>query len=157
MENDPTCGEIMKLSYEVRRVPPDWVHPVDSQGKLTPLYNQAHVIAVLEWDLNCAKWLRGWRPEKWTGQQGSDIHCFEGCFGKRPQPEQYMPDWIPDWMAGKPTWYMLYKTSGTPYSPVLEHSWDLTQWINDNRAVALSDVNDEQWGELSSLIRRQSK
>lgn len=87
---------------EVRRVPAEWRHPRDQQGRLIPLRAGDFAAALAEWEDG-------------------------GAVGARPLPEQFMPTWPP----AACTHLQLYETNsaGTPLSPPLPSARDLARWL----------------------------
>lgn len=132
------------MGREVRRVPPDWKHP-EGQS-LFDGYNQR----VERWDRERAKWDEGMvynygfmyhgEPNEWKPKSDAALKCagFEEWDGKRPRPEDYMPDWP----AEERTHYQMYETcsEGSPISPVMESPEALARWLADNEASAFGGM-----------------
>jgi len=126
------------MGREVRRVPKDWVHPVDASGKPIPMekyfpYNEEEIKEGLE---------DGW---------------LEDC------PPHYGVEVMPDWPEEERTHYQMYEctTEGTPISPVMEDPEELARWLADTGASAFAGMpaTYEQWlatvcaGSAPSMVK----
>lgn len=117
------------MGYELRAVPRDWVHP---EGKA--LYAGHEYRPWLErWELNKAKWDDGLieSPDGsgWDIRSRADCDIdttFEEWFGEKPDPANYMPDWLPE-DAPCLQWYEAV-SEGTPISPVFETEAEAEMW-----------------------------
>lgn len=112
------------MSREVRRVPRDWKHPKDPNGRYVPLLAEFN-----------------YTPEE------IEEGLTDGWLNK------YMPDYgiavMPTFADADATFYMMYETcsEGTPISPAVESEGDLAQWLADNNASWFGDIRAtaEQW------------
>lgn len=105
------------MGREVRRVPPDWQHPVegkypDGSPRYVPLFDGADY----ERHARMAK---------------------DGSLGKvyeLPHKDDFMPIWTPE----EATHYMMYETcsEGTPISPAFATPEELAHWLADTGASA---------------------
>lgn len=145
------------MGREVRRVPPEWVHPESPDGGYIPLFDNLSA-ALARWHQECAQWQRGYTscyPEGWDLKSESEI--AQGCAdfaewsGECPDPADYMPDWPREVR----THLQMYETcsEGTPISPVMKSPEELARWLADNNASAFGNMGAsyEQW---LSIIKR---
>jgi len=137
------------MGREVRMVPSDWEHPKQN-GSYIPLYGGLHSTRVQEWDREAEMWKNGkcknWVNGEWVDIDAENVNLpFEEWSGKRPQKEDYMPEWSP----GECTYLMMYETctEGTPISPAFETPEELARWPVDNDASPFADMTAtyEQW------------
>lgn len=118
------------MSREVRRVPKDWEHPRDQNGKFIPMhqkfpYNENEIREGIR---------DGWLID---------------------EPPFYGIDVMPQWPEEEKTHWQMYETTseGRPISPVMETPEDLARWLADTKASAFADrtATYEEW---LSTIRR---
>lgn len=144
------------MGRELRRVPANWEHPKDSNGRYIPLYGGSWRESVTNWDINAAQWDKGLRKDFGTGTwvpvdpKYRDLSYAEWD-GDRPD----MGDYMPDWTESERTHFQMYEdtTEGTPISPVMETPEKLARWLADSGASAFGDstATYEQW--LSTIKR----
>lgn len=142
------------MGREVRRVPADWQHPKNDVpdhrlGMMVSRYKPLHPgedyqPRVDEWDDECAKWKKGWRPD-YCDDAESRAMTYEQWSGQRPHRDDYMPDWPVE----QRTHYMMYETTseGTPKSPAFATPEELARWLADTGASSFADMTAtyEQW------------
>ena len=143
------------MGREVRRVPANWQHPKNSSGHYIPLFGRSYSEALSEWDIFEAQWEQGFCDDHNGGWEPKEaLHnamSFVDWFGRRPDEENYMPDWPED---QRTHWQMYEDTSeGTPISPVMETPEELAHWLEDNQASAFGSMTAtyDQW--LSTIKR----
>jgi len=137
------------MNREVRRVPVNWEHPRDANGRYIPLlddftrYLSYWKEAKKKWDEGFFKILMD--QEEWRPKERYMNGSWEEREGPCPKQENYMPDWTEE----ERTHYQMYETTseGTPISPVMETPEDLARWLADNHASAFADITAtyEQW------------
>lgn len=133
------------MSREVRKVPADWQHPTDGfypggRIRYVPLLDGREFAAdSADWDASKAAWEQ---KEKHKGHEVS----FEECYGSRPAPEHYMPQWS----DAQRTHFMMYKTTteGTPCSPAFATIEELAAWLADNEVSIFADETADYDGWL---------
>jgi len=98
---------IATMSREIRRVAPDWQHPMTGGASQRDSYKPL---------------LDGYAEDKASFEADPEDRDDE-----RPDPSKYMPDWTPE----EATAYQVYETSseGTPVSPVLPDRDALIHWL----------------------------
>ncbi len=140
------------MGREVRRVPANWEHPKNADGRYIPLHCGGFSERIAEWDKGAEMWSQGKRLD--YSQDGEVYRDIESKYsetsyaefdGKRPVESDYMPDW-PE--SERTHWQMYESTSeGTPISPVMETPEQLAHWLADNNASAFGDMTAtyEQW------------
>jgi hypothetical protein len=125
------------MGREVRRVPANWKHPVDTKGELIPLLLGPYSKSLAEWIEGNKKWDEGlvsdWRGG-WKAKPEGAGDSFIEWHGEKPVPEDYMPEWAESEM----THLMMYETctEGTPISPPCADKHTLAHWLADNGASA---------------------
>lgn len=132
------------MGHEVRRVPKNWQHPTRSDGRgFKPLFEGPFAARAAEWDAGKAKWDRGEFPD--YADEDSKKLSYEEWNGRRPNPEDYMPDWP----EKERTHFMMYESTseGTPISPAFETPEELARWLVDNEtnAFAGQTASYESW------------
>lgn len=120
------------MGREVRRVPPDWKHPISSkygEEKGEPLH-EGYNVALAEFEAMYKK---------------EGLQKALDWFGVAPNKDDYMPEW-PDEAR---THYQMYENTseGTPISPVMPDPESLARWLADNNASSFgsSTATYEQW------------
>lgn len=118
------------MGREVRRVPADWVHPMEN-GRYKPMYPGK------DYQPSADEWLAAFRS-------GGLQAAIENC-GMPPDVEDYMPYWP----ESDCTHYMMYEdtSEGTPISPAFATPEELARWLADNGASSFgsSTATYEQW------------
>jgi hypothetical protein len=112
------------MGREVRRVPKDWVHPVDEKGRLIPMREKFPYI-----EEEIEEGLRdGWLVD---------------------EPPHYGVKLMPDWPKEERTHLQMYEctTEGTPISPVMETPEALAEWLANDEANAGASMTAtyERW------------
>jgi len=143
------------MGREVRRVPADWQHPKDEQGRYIPLLGRSFSKDTAEWNEGKELWEQGKRRHFCDGtivpRSPEHTGTWEEWEGPAPQAERYMPDWPEE---RRTHWQMYEDTSeGTPISPVFATPEELARWLADNRASAFANMTAtyEQW--LATRLR----
>lgn len=143
------------MGREVRRVPPDWQHPKDADGRFIPLLGQDYDHAVREWEeRDLPRWLQ--EAELWAvglvrtgGVIKTVAHVAEEAkalapYRQLPDPPHYVwwagdvparprrEDYMPSWPDAACTHYMVYETvsEGTPVSSVFSSEEAAEQWMD---------------------------
>jgi len=100
------------MGREIRKVPPNWSHPKQSDGQYIPLHDKTFKEAAAEWKKGFFAWERGERPEYCSGDSRNEEYWQWD--GNPPDPESYRPEY-----TAEPTWFQVYETvsEGTPCSP----------------------------------------
>lgn len=131
------------MGREVRRVPKDWQHPHDSEGRLQPL-SLGFKEYVEEWNQAAVLWANGEHPDQIESSAAERVLYGEMAFAEwdpRPNPQDFMPDWP----ESERTHYQMYETvtEGTPVSPVMNSPEELARWlvVNEHHCSATY----EQW------------
>lgn len=112
------------MGREIRRVPPNWEHPRDSEGHHIALLDQDYRTAAHEWHRNFLAW-DAHTHEDWA-KHGSDYpHYWEWAGGP---PEE---DWYRPCFTEEATCFQVYEnvSEGTPTSPVFTNRRQLVEWL----------------------------
>lgn len=126
------------MGRELRRVTPDWDHPLDSAGRPRPLYNGSYAEAAREYEAEAAAYV-----------QGPDMPAtYAEWDGDPPKPDDYMyPGEAPD--PATLTHVQMYEdtSEGTPISPVFATIEELARWLADSGASAFGYMTAtyEEW------------
>lgn len=156
------AAHLLGRSFELRRVPLGYEHPVGSSGRFIPLFNgDRYLSALRKWRDGFALWQRG-QCEISGGAVVSFSEAFgtttpscryEDRAGIEPEPERYTPsiDLVP-FVPGVATYETL--TEGTPLSPIFTRLEPLCAWLashrpqeNMDRALWMQALLPE-WNEL---------
>ena len=137
------------MGREVRRVPADWSHPKNDDGKFTPMYGGSFAKSLAKWSEGNAKWAEGLRDDHNGGWKPRDADdgpmTFEEWEGARPVFEDYMPEFD----SGTATHFMMYEdtTEGTPISPAFSTPEELARWLADSGASSFGSMTAtyNQW------------
>lgn len=115
------------MGREVRRVPPNWEHPKNSEGHLQPFHDRDYETAMSTWISNHNLWLEGKHPSQVEHpEETKEYKYFAQWDGNAPDVEYYRPKW-----EVEPTWYQLYETvsEGTPVSPAFATPEELIEHL----------------------------
>jgi hypothetical protein len=130
------------MGREVRKVPPTWEHPENK-----PLRGRSFEEDAEKWDIqkiawDCGLYLSNGELKR---RDSSMPDSFDDWDGKRPEKEDYMPNWP----ESERTHYQMYETTtlGTPISPPMPTIDSLAHWLADNNASAAADFTCtyEEW------------
>jgi hypothetical protein len=119
------------MGREIRRVPPNWQHPVNEpckhymsapQHRCPPgrcfdsMYDEAYEDAADEWLKECCEF----KPNE-------DAKYYWDWNGNPPDKAHYRPRW----REGEATWYQVYETvsEGTPVSPPFATRDELVEYL----------------------------
>lgn len=144
------------MGREIRKVPPDWEHPIATSancsnsreyGHPLPLYDKSFREAADEWIDGFTGWLEAGRPVL------SEYSTYWWQYhGDPPSQESYRErEWTPD----EATAFQIYETvsEGTPVSPVFETEDDLVAWVmaewGHSEVAARKFV---EWGSVPSMM-----
>lgn len=137
------------MGREVRRVPADWQHPKESNGRYRPLHGGSFSKSAKEWEEAAAKWTEGLRDDYqggWKPLEGHEPKTYAEWAGERPVETDYMPDWP----EAERTHYMMYEdtSEGTPISPAFETAEKLARWLTDTGASSFGTMTATYEGWL---------
>lgn len=123
------------MGRTIRRVPKDWEHPTDENGRYIPLLEGPYSQRLEGWLEGKEQWDRGFRKGYSTGEYipKEDKHknmSYREWNGKCPDKADYMPEWEEE----EKTHIQMYEdtSEGTPISPVMETPEELAHWLADN-------------------------
>lgn len=125
------------MGRTVRRVPKDWEHPKDENGKYIPLLEGPYSERLEDWLEGKQQWDKGfrkdWRSEEYIPIGNEDKNtAYRDWDGECPDKTDYMPEWAEE----DKTHYQMYEdtSEGTPISPVMESPEELARWLANNEA-----------------------
>lgn len=142
------------MGREIRRVPPNWEHPV-KRCEHSPwsggcdyakrnggmchkqLFDEPFGPAMDEWYANWKKWEAGTHED--IDEDNRGMSYWEWTGGP-PDPEYYRPAW----KEGEATWYQVYQTvgEGSPVTPPFATKQELVDYL-----VANGDFWDQERGD----------
>lgn len=137
------------MGREIRRVPPNWLHPTYDEnnarsqrdiGKFIPMFDQTFEDAVAEWK----KGFLAWEAKK--------HECYI------PEMEYWEWDSPPNRECYRPrftqpaTWYQIYETvsEGTPCSPPLKTKDELVNYL-----MTEGGLDRDEYPDLFPLLTRE--
>ena len=147
------------MGKEIRRVPPNWEHPLKYESHkdlppyerhYQPMYDRTYGDAIKEWIAWRESWLKGEHPDQirkandveFNKNYPPDDYGYLAWFWSPPDPEYYRPPF-----EEEPTWYQVYQTvsEGTPVTPPFATKEELVDYLVEHgdywhqRSVAQSD------------------
>jgi hypothetical protein len=139
------------MGREVRRVPANWQHPKNANGRYIPLFEGSdYAPRLARWDEGNTQWTKGFKKDwiggGWKPLDGTEASStYEEWAGERPNAADYMPAWN----DAEATHFMMYEdtSEGTPISPAFATPEELARWLVDNNASAFADMTApyESW------------
>jgi hypothetical protein len=119
------------MGREVRRVPPNWIHPViqyfsqdpNSKRCYFPMYEESYEVA-------CEEWIKGFEEWKKNKREKHFYHENEYYWdwnGMPPDRQHYNTYYTKE----QATWYQVYETvsEGTPLTPPFETQQELVDYL----------------------------
>lgn len=127
------------MAWEIRRVPSDWKHPKESDGRYDQnLRRQSFDEALSKWDEGYEKWKRGfvydYADKKWIPKgEYYRGRLYKDYAGLRPVESERSLH-MPHWTEAEKTHYQMYQnvTEGTPESPVFASLEELYKWCKED-------------------------
>ena len=112
------------MGREIRRVPPNWEHPKDSNGKYIPLYDHDYETAAKQWLKELLEWEAGDHEAR---ERNKEFCRYYWEYQGPPREEECRPKF-----AAEPTWFQVYETvtEGTPVSPPFETPEALAHYLS---------------------------
>jgi hypothetical protein len=150
------------MGKAARRVPAQWQHPKDENGRYLPLRDGTqYERRARAWDDEEKKWREGLRRDEITGPwKPIEVRfrsmTYAECNGPRPDPKNYTPQWSPS----ECTHWQYYEevTDGTPISPVCGSAEELAHWLFEHdRGVTLDgkSLRPSTYREILAGILRE--
>jgi len=150
------------MGREIRKVIPNWKHPIRSNGSYQPLYDESYIESINEWIKDHLLWEKGEHPDQ------KDVDCkryehFAEWGGNPTDIEYFRPNWKEDEM----TWIQVYETvsEGTPVTPPFQTKDELINYLIENgdfldqrrRKEGVSLVSCDPWTkeQAESFIHRK--
>jgi hypothetical protein len=124
------------MGREIRRVPPDWQHPLKNNRNYQPVRDMVYEDALLDWESE--------RPSP------GDNDALLEWNDSRPNPEYYRHQ---RWTSQEATAYQIYETisEGTPISPVFQTEEELIKYlVEDGRGMGIG-------GECFKMTETEAK
>lgn len=121
------------MGREIRRVPPNWEHPVYTEndahrsnlvGQLRPCIDQDYDSAAAEWIDGFNQWQQGKHKAQLKGWVASLKYFWE--YDSVPDADVCRPKFTEE-----PTWFQMYETvtEGTPCTPPFATKAELVDWL----------------------------
>ena len=113
------------MGREIRRVPPNWVHPKDDSGVDQPMFDMTFMDAAKQWKEDFAAWERGERSSYFEERDGEPYEFWE--YNENPPNRKYYRPWADQ----EATWFQLWQTvsEGSPVSPPFATMEELIQHL----------------------------
>ena len=130
------------MGREIRRVPPNWEHPLTSAadvrehglpawraGEYWPMFDETFDEAADEWEGGLQAWIARVHPDQIKDPDWTKTRRYWESAGGPPDRTYYRPAFI-----AEPTWYQVYETvsEGTPVSPPFETPEELVDYLAAN-------------------------
>lgn len=102
------------MGKEIRKVPPNWEHPKDSNGNYRPLMAEGYEEAMSLWIKNHLLWLHGSHPDQLNGK-GAQTEYYAQWVGDPPRIDLH-----PKYRSTDCTHYQVYDNTseGAPITPI---------------------------------------
>lgn len=137
------------MGREIRRVPPNWKHPIAEYCKhrptctktcYKPMYEKSYDEACKEWIDEFQKWQNGERPDYYV--EGENSKYFWDFHGMPPEQEYYNTFYKKE----DATWYQVYQTvsEGTPVTPPFETQQELIDYLVEHGTFWNEKLTREQ-------------
>ena len=152
------------MGREIRRVPANWEHPKDDDGKYKPLLDEDFETKAREWLDNCIAWDNGTHED--AVEHKNDCPFF-WQWGGDPPDENYCR---PRFESAE--WYQVYETvsEGTPVTPPFATKQELVNYLVQhgdfwdqrrgqggwNREAAMQFV-EREWAPSGMLVTSAGK
>ena len=116
------------MGREIRRVPPAWEHPKDSEGEYQPIADESYEEAMDEWIEAHRQWLRGEHPDQLLGL-GAEYQFYAEWDGGPPAVDL---SWRERWTEGEATHWVMYEnvSEGTPLTPAFATREELVHFLS---------------------------
>ena len=123
------------MGREIRKVPPNWQHPVketydpfrrETVQRKQPMYDRTFDDAAAEWKSELAKWEAGERPDYFDpADYPNGIEYWEWD-SRPPDREYYRP-----WADADAKWFQVWETvsEGTPVTPPFATQAELIDYL----------------------------
>lgn len=115
------------MSKEIRRVPKDWQHPKDEDGRYRPMVDEEYETAAQEWIDGVLAWADGTHEDLIDKPELKEKYpFFWGRHGGPPDSRFYRPKF-----DGEPVCHQIYESvsEGTPFSPVFGTLDEMKEWL----------------------------
>lgn len=126
---------IDEYRYEVRRVPSNWVHPVDGIGKYILLSNYDDDLKQNLLTKCMEDFQNKWKDDQLLSK--SILYEFRESLLIKKR-EEILKAMMPNWPEDQKTHLMMYKVingSGFPISPIFEFAYELAVWLEENYVI----------------------
>lgn len=116
------------MGREIRKVPKNWNHPKNEEGRFIPLDDQSFDEAFAEWQEGLKKWIAGEDPHADKYGYPKTAAGWTRWRGQSPDPETYREA---TWTEEEACCFQMYEnvSEGTPVSPVFESLKGLEDWL----------------------------
>ena len=139
------------MGRELRKVPANWEHPKNDNGKYKPMYDEFYGDAFAEWLKNHNEWINGTHSDLIERPELKDKYPFYAMWsGNAPDVEYYQTK---KYSEEELTHIQLYQTTseGSPISPVFkaDELEKLCEWASENATTfANFKTTKEQWMKM---------
>lgn len=121
------------MGREIRRVPPNWEHPMNDNGAYRPMFDKSATDAFNSWFAEFVEFKKKELDEvcaEYSYDRNDPYSAFCDYNGYPPNSEYYRPAWDED----TATWWQVYETvsEGTPVTPPFETPEELIDYLVEN-------------------------
>lgn len=134
------------MGREIRRVPDNWEHPKNEDGRYHPMFDDDFESALKEWLDGYELWKKGEHPDQTADWIEENMPYWEWA-GAPPDPDYYHPKFE------NADWYQVYETvsEGTPVTPPFPTKEELVNYLTQH-----GDFWD-QWRGLGGWSRENAE
>lgn len=140
------------MGRELRRVPENWEHPKDENGRYIPMFNIYYGDVLKEWLEGNEKWENGTHPDLACNPELKEEYPFYAMWDSFPDPKHFQ---IKKYSEEELTHIQLYENTsqGTPKSPIFpkEDLDKLCEYAAENCTVfGYRKTTKEEWKRMLS-------
>lgn len=145
---------LINMGRQLRKVPKNWEHPKDKNGKYIPMYNIYYGDVLKEWLENHEKWEKDAHPDLIKNPALKENYSFYAMWEPFPDPNHYLTK---KYTENELTHIQLYETTseGTPISPVfLKEKFDTLCEYAATYLTVFADfkVTKDEWKAMLSNV-----
>ena len=128
------------MGREIRRVPPNWIHPMNEHGNEQPMFDVTIENAMADWLANFDRIRSGDLDDIERECYPNGLIDWLHDEGVIPDPKYYRP-----WKGEEATWFQLWEnvTEGTPVTPPFPTLDKLSSYLAKNGTF----WDDSGWGQ----------
>lgn len=119
-----------KMGREIRKVVPNWKHPITENGDYQPMFDESFIEVAQEWIRNLLLWESGEQEDIKNDPELKKKYPFYWQWSNGPPDEKY---YLPELKEEK-TWVQMYETvsEGTPVTPPFATKAEILEYLIKN-------------------------